>query len=43
LKKIQPQASLLRPENLLWPNCALYRKFYRTKVAGHTQQSVCVC
>jgi hypothetical protein len=31
----------LRLENLSWPNHALYRNFYRTNAAGHTQQWGC--
>jgi hypothetical protein len=38
LEKIQLWAGLLRPENLSWPNHALYRKFHKTKVVGHTQK-----
>jgi hypothetical protein len=30
-EKIQPQAGLLRLENLSWPNHALYIKFHKTK------------
>ncbi len=36
LVKLTP--GLLRPKNLSWPNCAVYKNLHKTKVVGDTQQ-----
>ncbi len=42
LKKNWPRDGLLTLINLSLPNCALYGKFHKTNIVGHTQQWVCV-